>query len=132
VERLSAAAGVRAVHARSGALPGGSRSPRADYLVGELPGAGGMRPGTMQMQPAVGDTRPGRRVAVNIDPRESDPARITADAFRSGLSHLNATAAQQARAQAREREENQRLWQFGLLLMLVSLAAEGMLGRRMA
>jgi hypothetical protein len=86
----------------------------------------------MQMQPAVGDTRPGRRVAVNFDPRESDPAKITADAFRSGVSHLNATAALQARAQAREREESQRLWQIGLLLMIVGLAAEGMLGRRMA
>ncbi len=109
-----------------------ARSPRVDYVVGELPGANGTRPGTMQMQAAVGDTRPGRRVAVNVDARESDPARITADAFRSGVSHLNATAAQQARAQAREREESQRLWQYGLLLMIVSLAAEGMLGRRMA
>ena len=86
----------------------------------------------MQLQAAVGETRPGRRVAVNVDPRESDPARITADAFRSGVSRLNATAALQARAQAREREENQRLWQYGLLLMVVSLAAEGMLGRRIA
>lgn len=109
-----------------------ARLPRVDYLVGELPGADGARPGTMQLQPAVGETRPGRRVAVNVDPRESDPARITADAFRSGVSRLNATAAQQARAQAREREDNQRLWQYGLLLMVVSLAAEGMLGRRIA
>jgi hypothetical protein len=109
-----------------------ARSPRADYLVGELPGANGIRPGTVKLQAAVGDTRPARHVAVNVDPRESDPARITAEAFRSGVSHLNATAAQQARAQAREREENQRLWQYGLLLMIVSLAAEGMLGRRIA
>ncbi len=101
-----------------------TRSPRAEYLVGELPGAQGAAPGGVQLTPE-------RRVAVNVDPRESDPARITGDAFRAGITRLNVAAAQQARAQAREREENQRLWQYGLLLMIVALAAEGMLGRRL-
>ena len=93
-------------------------------LVGELPGAQGAAPGGVQLAP-------GRRVAVNVDPRESDPARITAEVFGAGITRLNVAAAQQARAQAREREENQRLWQYGLLLMIVALAAEGMLGRRL-
>ena len=70
-------------------------------------------------------------MAVNVDPRESDPARITADTFRAGITRLNVAAAQQARAEAREREDSQRLWQYGLLLMIVSLAAEGMIGRRL-
>jgi hypothetical protein len=100
-----------------------ARAARDEYLVGELSGADGNRAGLAQ----VG----GRRVAVNIDPRESDPARITADTFRAGLTRLNVAAAQQARAQAREREESQRLWQYGLILMVVSLAAEGMIGRRL-
>lgn len=102
-----------------------SRSTRAEYLVGELPGADGATPGAVTLAPSA------RRVAVNVDPRESDPARITAEAFRSGISRLNAAAAMQARAQAREREDSQRLWQYGLLLMIVSLAAEGMIGRRL-
>jgi hypothetical protein len=101
-----------------------TRAPRAEYLVGELPGAAGAAPGGVQLAPD-------RRVAVNVDPRESDPARITADAFHAGITRLNVAAAQQARAQAREREESQRLWQYGLLLMIVALAAEGMLGRRL-
>jgi len=103
-----------------------ARAPRADYVVGDLPGAAGATPGSQQLAGA-----PVRRVAVNVDPRESDPARITADAFRAGITRLNAVAAQQARAQAREREDSQRLWQYGLLLMIVSLAAEGMVGRRL-
>jgi hypothetical protein len=108
-----------------------SRAPRSEYLVGELPGAAGAKPGATEL-PATGalDAKP-RRVAVNVDPRESDPGRITADAFRAGITRLNAVAAQQARAQAREREEGQRLWQYGLILMIVSLAAEGVIGRRL-
>jgi hypothetical protein len=105
-----------------------ARSSRADYIVGELPGAGNA-PGAVQLTAAGG--RPGRRVAVNVDARESDPARITPDAFRAGITRLNVAAAQQARVEAREREESQRLWQYGLLLMIVSLAAEGMVGRRL-
>jgi len=100
-----------------------TRSSRAEYAVGELPGSGGATPGAVPV---------GRRlVAVNVDPRESDPARITADTFRAGITRLNVAAAQQARAQAREREDSQRLWQYGLILMIVSLAAEGMIGRRL-
>ena len=117
-----------------------ARTARADYLVGELPGTTGNTPGAVQLgtaqttSPASGSSaglRTGRRVAVNVDPRESDPARITPEAFRAGLTRLNVAAAQQARAQAREREDNQRLWQYGLVLMIVSLAAEGMIGRRL-
>jgi hypothetical protein len=107
-----------------------ARAPKTDYLVGELQGPLGARPGAAWL-PGTGSTTVGHRVAVNVDPRESDPARITADAFRTGVTRLNATAARQARAQAREREENQRLWQYGLLLMAASLIAEGVVGRRL-
>ena len=70
-------------------------------------------------------------VAVNVDPREFDPARMTAAEFRAGVARLNATAAQQAGADAREDEDSQRLWQYALLLMIASLAAEGIIGRRL-
>lgn len=100
-----------------------TRASRAEYAVGELPGAAGATPGAVPLGT--------RRVAVNVDPRESDPARITADTFRAGITRLNVAAAHQARAEAREREDSQRLWQYGLLLMIVSLAAEGMIGRRL-
>ena len=55
-----------------------------------------------------------RRVAVNIDPRESDPARMSADAFKANVLRLTAVAARQAGAQAEEREDGQRLWQYAL------------------
>jgi aerotolerance regulator-like protein/VWA domain-containing protein len=101
------------------------RAPRSDYVVGELAGAPGSTPGVVQIGSPV------RRVAVNVDAREADPRRMTADAFQSGISRLYAAGAQRARAEARQQEDEQSLWRYGLLLMLVSLAAEGVLGRRL-
>jgi hypothetical protein len=101
-----------------------ARVHRSEYFVGDLPGQDGLTPGIVSLSAT-------RRVAVNIDPRESDPRRMTADEFRAGVSRLNATAMREARTEAREQENNQRLWQYALFLMVVSLAAEGMLGRRL-
>ncbi|MGH9253945.1 MAG: BatA domain-containing protein [Vicinamibacterales bacterium] len=100
-------------------------SARLEYVVGDLPGPAGLTPGVAP----VGST--GRRVAVNVDVREADPRRMTADAFQSGIARLHASAAQQARTEARQQEDEQALWRYGLLLMVVSLAAEGLLGRRL-
>jgi hypothetical protein len=119
---------------------------RSEYLVGDLPGEAGRTPGVVSLTP-VGRTFPGppgvpddarpprargaRPAAVNVDPRESDPARMTAEAFQAGISRLHDTAGRQAPSEAGEREDGQRLWQYALLLMVVSLAAEGLLGRRL-
>jgi hypothetical protein len=104
------------------------RTSRSEYLVGELAGASGATPGVVQL----GANQPrARRVAVNPDPRESDPRRMTADAFQAGISRLQAGAAYEAQAEARRQEDVQGLWWYGLLLLVVSLAAEGLLGRRL-
>lgn len=100
-------------------------SSRTDYLVGELGGAEGATPGVV----SVGT--PGRRAAVNIDVREADPRRMTSETFQSGISRLRAAGERQASAQARQREDQQSLWRYGLLMMVISLAAEGLLGRRL-
>lgn len=104
------------------------RTSRSEYLVGELAGASGATPGVVQL----GANQPrARRVAVNPDPRESDPRRMTADAFQAGISRLQAGAAYEAQAEARRQEDAQGLWWYGMLLLVVSLAAEGLLGRRL-
>lgn len=100
------------------------RTSRTEYLVGELQVAA--MPGVVSLPaPASG------RIAVNVDPRESDPGRMTADTFQAGISRLNALAARSEEAAAKEREDGQFLWWYGLLLMVASLAAEGVLGRRL-
>jgi hypothetical protein len=68
---------------------------------------------------------------VNPDPRESDPTRMTAEIFQAGISRLNAAAKQDERTAARQQEDSQFLWWYGLLFMVISLAAEGVIGRRL-
>jgi hypothetical protein len=116
------------------------RTSRTEYLVGELQAAS--MPGVVDLSD-VGRTLSGppgepdkarptpRRVAINVDPRESDPARMTAATFQAGISRLKEAAVQNAQSDARQREDRQFLWWYGLLVMVVSLAAEGMIGRRL-
>jgi hypothetical protein len=115
---------------------------RSEYLVGELPGISAT-PGVIDLP--VGRTLSGppgepdkarptiksKRVAVNVDPRESDPRVMELEAFRAGISRLQTTAAQQARVAGEQQEEGQSLWRYALLLMVLGLAFEGLLGRRL-
>jgi hypothetical protein len=93
-----------------------------EYVVGSLPGAVGRSPGLVELT--------ARRVVVNVDPRESNPARTSADAFKANVSRSIGDAGPEG-SLGTDREDGQRLWQYALLLMVVSLAAEGMLGRRL-
>jgi hypothetical protein len=68
----------------------------------------------------------GRRVAINVDPRESDPAQIDEAAFKTGAGQLRAALTTDRAADARSQEESQRFWRYGLILMLVALATEGL------
>ena len=65
------------------------------------------------------------RVAVNVDPRESDPARLSADDFQAVVTRLKDAGASEARIEARQQEEQQHLWQYAVILMLMLLAVEG-------
>ena len=108
------------------------RAAKSEYLVGDLPGAATATPGVVALGARpTGNAQAGRRVAVNVDPRESDPRPMAVDVFHAGISRLKATAAEQARSAANRQEDEQGLWRYGLLLMVVSLAAEGVLGRRL-
>jgi hypothetical protein len=107
-----------------------ARTPRLEYFVGELPGPSGAKPGVVQLASAQGPGN-GRRVAVNIDPHESDPTRMSIETFRANVARLHAGEVQRTEGQARDDEDAQRYWQYALLLMVVGLAAEGMLGRRL-
>jgi hypothetical protein len=92
------------------------------YVLPHVPGGIPHVPGVHRL-----DNRP---ITVNTDVRESNPARMEAQAFISGISRVNAPAVARAAAEAREQEERQRLWQIGLLVMFVALAVEGFIGRK--
>ena len=98
-----------------------SRATRTEYVVGELP-AHGAATGVL----TIGT----RQVAINVDPRESDPGVLTTEAFRDSVTRLQAPVARQAGVAERLREDGQGLWRYGLLLMLLTLVGEGLIGRR--
>jgi hypothetical protein len=106
-----------------------ARSRAGEYVIGDVPPGVPARPGIASLADASGRVR---RVAVNVDPRESDPARISADEFQSAVTRLKETGVTEARVEAGQQEERQRLWQYAIGLMLFVLAAEGVLASRTA
>jgi hypothetical protein len=98
------------------------RERRQDFTLPDVPAGVAVAPGVHLVE--------NRPISVNVDVRESNPARMSVDAFTSGIARLNPTEEVQAQTASREQEERQRLWQVGLVLMLVALASEGFIGRR--
>jgi hypothetical protein len=86
------------------------------------------RPG-VHLLPGSGGAS-GRRVAVNVNMEESNPAPISQDEFLAAVPRVARTARPDEAAEARKAEDDQRLWQWGLLVMFLALAAEGLVGRR--
>lgn len=75
----------------------------------------------------------GRRIAVNVDPRESEPAPMTRDAFLARLAEAPARdPSVGGTVAAAAREAGQALWWYALLAMAAALAGEAWLGRSMA
>ena len=99
------------------------RAGAADYVAGERSEPGTDTPGVTNLG--------GKVVAINVDPLESNPVTMSAAAFEAALAGLRTQAARHEVDATREREGRDRLWQYGLGMMLLLLMAEGVLGRRM-
>lgn len=106
------------------------REQRQNFTLPDLPAGAQPAPGVYQLGANGGAAEAERRVAVNVDIRESNPARWSVQEFTAAITRLNQVAAVRAQAAAREQEERQRLWQVGLLVMFLALAGEGLIGRR--
>jgi hypothetical protein len=99
----------------------GTREGASDYLVSNVPDNVSARPGVY---------RTGHRlVAVNVDERESDPARVSPEEFAAMVGTLPARSTARVDLQARQAEARQSYWQYGLLLMIGALVAESLVGR---
>jgi hypothetical protein len=121
-----------------------ARAHSSDYLVGETPAGVPHEPGVHLLH-SVADVGPGsaggpagpggsddniRRVVVNVDPRETDPARLTVEEFQGAVTRdIDAPG---RRLQAGQQEDDQHLWQYALILMIVALAVEGVIAGRTA
>jgi Aerotolerance regulator N-terminal/von Willebrand factor type A domain len=111
---------------------GGRQTPR-ELTVGETPAAVPSRPGVYLLgtEPAASGSRSraSQLVAVNTDTRESALSRVTADEFREMIRTEPAGASPASGLQARQTEAAQSFWRYGLMLMLIVLAAESVVGR---
>ena len=106
---------------------GARREQPRSRLVADAP------PGVEPLPGAAFDPGLGRAIVLNVDPRESDPARMTAEAFRSRVGRRGgASAAAAGPNDAATREAEQGWWWYAVLAMAVMLVAESWLGRAVA
>jgi hypothetical protein len=112
-----------------------------EYLVADAPAGVRREPGIASLRTARGANEGAaaqvRRVAINVDTRESDPTRIGAEPLIASIARIgNASGAgadnqDQGLAARLSAEGRQNLWRYGLALMLASLVFESALGRKM-
>jgi hypothetical protein len=97
--------------------------------VGDAPPEAKQTPGLYRTSDG---TAAGRLVAVNVDAKESDPARLSVDEFQAAVTRLKDVSQSTARLENREHEDRQRLWQYVLVLMIAALVTESWIARRTA
>jgi hypothetical protein len=108
-----------------------ARGHASDYVVADAPKGVAHRPGIATIADG-GRSGSTRRVAINVDPRESDTARLSLDDFQAAVTRLKDVAGNEARIEARQQEDRQHIWQYAIALMLLTLAVEGFLAARTA
>src|SRR5262249_26332928 len=81
----------------------------SEYLVGDAPAGVPKQPGVHEVPSARPGGQP-RKIAVNVDPRETNDARITPAEFQAAVAHLKDSASAAGRVEARQQEDDQHLW----------------------
>ncbi|MBM3773307.1 MAG: VWA domain-containing protein [Acidimicrobiia bacterium] len=108
----------------------GTRGRGRDLLVGSLPAGLPAEPG---LRTLPGDARV---VAVNVDTRESDGARLTSEQFAASIAPRQpapdeaGSPADPREREARQQEARQGLWRYAILLMMAALAVESVIAAR--
>jgi hypothetical protein len=113
------------VHESMRYLSGGQRRV-AEYVVADVPAGVAPVPGVAP----IGTGRSSNLVAVNVDPAESDPGRLSPAEFRSAVATMGGAAQAGAALQAQEQEERQHIWQYVLGIMLIVMIGETYLATR--
>jgi hypothetical protein len=103
----------------------------SEYRVADVPTEIARTPGFVTL-PSLRVEGQTRVVAINVDAEESEPARLTAEAFASAVTRTAPAPADGAPVVERPEPLGQQAWRYLLWLMLGVLVAESMLGRRTA
>ncbi|MEZ5294140.1 MAG: BatA and WFA domain-containing protein [Vicinamibacterales bacterium] len=102
--------------------------PATAFVLPDVPADVPPQPGVHRAAAAGGAPSPA--IVVNVDPAESDPSAITAEAFAARVQTVGTPDGPALDEDARAREERQRLWQVGLAVMLGLLVVESLVGRQ--
>jgi hypothetical protein len=117
---------VPLVHEVARYLTAGHAVP-GEYTIPDVPAGAPEKPGVVTVAGSRSATRP---VAVNVDPREADPTRMTRAAFLAAVDRMRQGRGQPVRPTARDAEERGALWRFALAFGLVTLIVETRYARR--
>ena len=96
-------------------------APADEFLVARVPVGARAEPGIQQVN--------GRTIAVNVDARESSTGTMTVAEFLAMIDSSVVDAGARQQAKAEQTESRQSLWQYGLMLMLLTLIAESFVGK---
>jgi hypothetical protein len=110
----------------------GGRSQSGEVLVGDVPAGVPPTPGFATIAGNRSPSSEQTRVAVNVDPRESDLTSMSADEFQGAVTRLKEMAVADTRVEARQQEDRQHLWMYVLGLTLAVLAVESLVASRTA
>jgi hypothetical protein len=104
-------------------LAGGPR-PAAEYLVAAVPAGVLAKPGIATLAQPAGAGGAARQIAINVDPAEAEPGRLSADEFQTAVTRLKDVSRSAPHLEARQQEEHQHLWQYVLAVMIAALIVE--------
>jgi hypothetical protein len=96
-------------------------APADEFLVARVPAGARPEPGIQQVN--------GRTIAVNVDARESSTTTMTQAEFLAMIDSAAPDGGARQQAKAEQTESRQSLWQYGLMLMLLTLVAESFVGK---
>ena len=82
-----------------------TRAHASEYFVGDAPAGVRRRAGHRDDRRVR--RRVPRQIAINVDPREADPARISVEDFQSAVTRLKERGRVEARVEARQQEDRQ-------------------------
>lgn len=101
--------------------------PAAEYLIGSAPEGTPAVPGVVRIA-LPGETP--RLAALNVDPAESDSARLSVEEFQAGISHTKSASIRPEQSDNEQQEDRQQLWRYGLVLMAAALLAESVVAAK--
>jgi hypothetical protein len=111
-------------------LAGGTR-PAGEYLVAAAPAGVPAKPGIATLAQPVVAGGTARRVAINVDPAESEQGRLSAEEFQTAVTRLKDVSRSAPHLEASQQEEHQHIWQYVLGVMIATMIVETFVAARM-